>query len=206
MPRAGLTRKIVVEQAALFADEHGYEQLTLAALAKRAGVALPSLYKHVAGLDALKAELGLLATRELAEVMSKAAVGRARGDALRTVAVAYRAYVLEHPGRYAASVRAVGPEDALADERQAAAAEAVDVIFAVLDGYGIAGDEVVDAARAVRSALHGFAVIESAGGFGIPREIDRSFSAMVDGLDRALRSWTPSAERASSPATDTSEA
>ncbi|NEE02660.1 TetR/AcrR family transcriptional regulator [Phytoactinopolyspora halotolerans] len=189
MPRAGLTRPIVVEQAAQLADEHGYDQLTLAALAKRVGVALPSLYKHVAGLDALKAELSLQAIGELAEAMQRAAVGRSRGDALRAVAAAYRAYVLEHPGRYAATVRVAGSADELAAERRAAADDAAQVLFAVLAGYGITGDHLVDAARALRSALHGFAAIESTGGFGLPRDIDRSFDAMVDGLDRALSSW-----------------
>lgn len=189
MPRAGLTRQIVVDAAAILADDVGYDELTLAALAKRLGVALPSLYKHVAGLEAVKAELGLLATRELGEALGRAGVGRAQGDALRGVAAAYRSYVTQHPGRYAATVRAVAPDDHLAAERLAASEVAVGVLFAVLEGYGLTGPDLVDAARAVRSSLHGFSVLENAGGFGLPRDVSRSFDALVDGLDTALRSW-----------------
>ncbi|GAB3952288.1 hypothetical protein GCM10027614_55720 [Micromonospora vulcania] len=49
MPRVGLNQQTVVREAARLADEVGYQQLTLAALAGRLGVALPSLYKHVRG-------------------------------------------------------------------------------------------------------------------------------------------------------------
>ncbi|MEV1143797.1 TetR family transcriptional regulator, partial [Micromonospora sp. NPDC049799] len=53
MPRAGLTPQTVVRAAADLADEVGLDRLTLAAVAARLGVALPSLYKHVRGADAL---------------------------------------------------------------------------------------------------------------------------------------------------------
>jgi hypothetical protein len=39
----------------------------------------------------------------------------------------------------------------------------------------------------VRSALHGFAVLETGGGFGIKLDLDASFEQMVDVLDRGLR-------------------
>lgn len=194
MPRVGLSTAVVVAAAATVADQVGYDRLTLAAVARRFGVALPSLYKHVRGLDGLRAELAVLATQELGEAMAKATVGKARGDALRGVARAYRGYALEHPGRYAATVRATAPDDDKALERMAAADQALVVVAAVLEGYGLSGEELVDAARTLRSALHGFTSLESAGGFGLPRDVDRSFEAMVDGLDAALLSWRSPAQ------------
>lgn len=186
---AGLSRERVVREAARIADASGFETLTLAAVAKSFGVAVPSLYKHVENLDALRAELALLAVRELTDRMRRAAVGRARGEALAALARAYRSYVQEHPGRYAATVRAVHAEDPLAPQRLKALEEALEVVFAVLRGFGLEGDELVDAARMLRSAMHGFALLEAAGGFGIPREVDRSFEAMVRALEAALASW-----------------
>ncbi len=59
----------------------------------------------------------------------------------------------------------------------------------MLDGYGLAGDDLVDATRVLRSALHGFVSLESAGGFGIPQDVDRSFDRVVQSLDAAFRSW-----------------
>jgi len=184
-----LSRERVVEAAVRLADEEGFDALSLAAVARVFGVAVPSLYKHVESLDALRAEVALVAVRELTDRMRRAAVGRARGEALRALARACRAYVREHPGRYAATVRAVGPDDPLAAERRAALDEALEVIYAVLRGYGIEGEDLVDAARALRSAIHGFALLEAAGGFGLPRDVDRSYEAMVDAFDAMLERW-----------------
>ena len=69
----------------------------------------------------------------------------------------------------------------------AAGEKAVGAFFAILRGYGIDGDDLVDATRAVRSALHGFVVLENGGGFGLPRDVDRSFDRLVTLLDRGLQ-------------------
>jgi AcrR family transcriptional regulator len=186
MPRAGLTPQRVVEEAAAVADAAGLDRLTLAAVAERCGVALPSLYKHVRGLDGLRRDLAVLAVRELAATVSRAAVGRAGSDALHAIADAYRAYATAHPGRYAASVRAPTPGDA---EHLAAAAAAQTVFSAVLAGYGITGPDAIDAIRGLRAAMHGFVALEEAGGFGMPQSVDASYARLVDALDTALSTW-----------------
>ena len=53
-PRAGVDRARVVEVAAKLADEVGLEALTLAQVAARLNVKLPSLYNHVDGLPGLR--------------------------------------------------------------------------------------------------------------------------------------------------------
>ncbi|MEV1331559.1 WHG domain-containing protein [Micromonospora costi] len=186
MPRAGLNQQTVVREAARLADDVGYDQLTLAALAGRLGVALPSLYKHVRGADALAQKLSALATAELATELTTAAVGRAGVDALRAIASAYRAYARQHPGRYPATQRVPDPTD---PEHVTAGERAVGAIYAVLHGYGLTGDEAVDAARVLRSALHGFVSLEAAGGFGLPRDVDRSYEQLIVAMDTAFRSW-----------------
>ncbi|WFE51608.1 TetR/AcrR family transcriptional regulator [Micromonospora sp. WMMD1155] len=186
MPRVGLNQQTVVREAARLADEVGYQQLTLAALAGRLGVALPSLYKHVRGADALAQKLSALATAELATALTTAAAGRAGGDALRAMADAYRDYAHRHPGRYPATQRVPDPTD---PEHVEAGERAVGAIFAVLRGYGLTGDDAVDATRALRSALHGFVALEAAGGFGLPRELDRSYHRLVAAMDISFRSW-----------------
>ncbi len=193
MPRAGLSEERVVEEAARLADEVGYEALTLAGVAASFGVRLPSLYKHVKGLDALRGLVAVLAVRELAEELGRAAVGKSGNAALRALADAYRSYARHHPGRYAATLRA--PESG--DDALRAASEAVlQIVFAVLDGYGLSGADLVDATRVLRSTLHGFVSLESAGGFGIPQDVDRSFDRVVASLDAAFRSWSSGATRA----------
>jgi AcrR family transcriptional regulator len=75
LPRLGLTHHRVVEQAAEVADEAGLDRLTLAAVAKRLGISLPGLYKHIDSLDSLKRDLAVLGVQELTAAMSAAAVG-----------------------------------------------------------------------------------------------------------------------------------
>jgi AcrR family transcriptional regulator len=184
MPRAGLSPAAVVGAAADLADAHGLDAVTLAAVAGAVGVRTPSLYNHVGGLDDVRRGVALTALRELGDALRDAAVGRAADDALVAFARAYRAYARAHPGRYAAVQRAPAADDA---ELAAAGARAVDALLAVLAGYGLAADDAIHAARAVRSALHGFVALEAGGGFGIPVDLDESFDRMVAALARGLR-------------------
>jgi AcrR family transcriptional regulator len=187
MPRAGLTPASVITEAASLADEVGYDRLTLAALAARLGVAVPSLYKHVDGLDAVRRGVAVLAVRELGAALDAGLAGAEGGDPgarLRALAHAYRAFARAHPGRYAATVRAAAPDD----REHAAASDAVlRTVIAVLAERGLRGDDAIDATRALRAALHGFVSLEAAGGFGLPRDVPRSFDRMADWLDRGLR-------------------
>jgi AcrR family transcriptional regulator len=178
----------VVREAELLVDEVGFEQLTLAAVAARLTVRLPSLYKHVDSLGALRAELSVRSTREFAAVLSRATAGRSRHDAVRELARAYRRWALAHPGRYAATVRAPDPANA---EALAAADAAVRAVLAALEGYGLGGDDLIDETRSLRAALHGFVALETAGGFGMPQSIEKSFERHVDNLVAALEAPVP---------------
>ncbi|MCU1493763.1 MAG: TetR family transcriptional regulator [Acidimicrobiaceae bacterium] len=186
MPRAGLTETRVVEEAERLADEVGLSKLTLATLADRLGVRQPSLYKHVTGMDGLKRSIALGAKRELGEVLGRAAVGRARGDAVVSLSHAYRAWAKQHPGRYEAAQRAPLPGDV---EDEQASNDVVRVASDVMAGYELRDDDAVDAIRALRSALHGFVTLETGGGFALPVDIDRSFDRLVSGLALAFSRW-----------------
>ncbi len=185
MPRAGLTPAVVVETGAALADEVGFEGLTMGLLAKRLGVRTPSLYKHVGSLDALRRGIAVHTAREIGEVVTRSAVGRSGPDAIHAFADAYRRWALDHPGRYAASVRA--PDD---DEHRRVADESIRALFDVLAGFGLRGARGADAARALRSAIHGFASLESAGGFGLPRDVNRSYRFLVETVIAGLQGRT----------------
>ncbi|MGA2828183.1 MAG: TetR-like C-terminal domain-containing protein [Streptosporangiaceae bacterium] len=191
MPRAGLNTDRVVAEAAELADEAGPDHLTLAALAARLGVRQPSLYKHVASLDSLRQLIAKRAKAEFADVLGRAAIGRARDDALVAMAHAWRAWALDHPGRYQIGQRAPAPGDV---DHQAVADRFVAVMTAVMAGYGLDGDDAIDAVRAFRSALHGFVSLEASGGFGMPVSVDRSFGRLVHALVVALSSWSDASE------------
>lgn len=192
MPRAGLNAAGVVRAAANLADADGLDALTLARIAASVGVRTPSLYNHVDGLDDVRRGVALVGLREIGEALRDAAVGRAGDDALTAMAHAYRAYARAHPGRYAATQRAPAAGD---DEMADAARGSVGVVLAILRGYGLEGDDAIHAARAVRSALHGFVALETGGGFGIPVDLDESFDRMVAALARGLRDGAPATSR-----------
>jgi AcrR family transcriptional regulator len=183
MARAGLDTGAVVAAAAELADAEGLEAVTLARLAANLGVRSPSLYAHIDGLGDLRRRLAVRGTRELAAELQTAAAGRAGGDALAAIAEAYRAYARVHPGTYAALQRAPDRGDAQA---AGAAASVVEVVLAVLRGYGLEGDDAIHAARIVRSALHGFVTLETGRGFGLPLALDDSYGRLVEVLNRGL--------------------
>jgi AcrR family transcriptional regulator len=187
VPRSGLTQTRVIEEAERIADEIGLSSLTLAALAQRLGVRQPSLYKHISGMEGLRRSIAIRAKNELAGVLGRAAVGRARGDAIASMSHAYRTWALEHPGRYAATQRAPAPGD-VDDER--ATSGVVQIAFDVMAGYDLRDDDAVDAIRALRAGLHGFVTLEAGQGFGMPVDVDRSFDRLVAGLATAFTTWS----------------
>lgn len=179
MPRAGLTRDRVAEEAAVLADEVGLAKLTLAALAVRLGVRQPSLYKHIDSLAGLHRDIAVHAKRELGDVLARTSVGRSGADAISTMSHAYRNWALQHPARYAASNLMPAPGDI---EDEAVSVSAIQVVSDVLTAYHLEGDDAVDAIRAFRSTLHGFVSYELAGAFRWSADVDRSFERLVRGF------------------------
>ncbi len=175
MPRAGLNRNAVVDIAMTVVDEEGPEMVTLAAVAKRAGVATPSLYKHVENVAVLRSLLARRAMVELAERLGDAAMGRSGDDAVGALMHAYRSYVVDHPARYH-TIPAQPKDDPLLAEP---ADRTLDMVLAALRAYDLSGEDLIHAARCLRSAVHGFAVLEAAGGFGLPADLDTSYHRLV---------------------------
>lgn len=151
-------------------------------------MAVPSLYKHVEGLPALRREVSLLAIRELGEALARALIDVPERERLRALAAAFRTFAREHLGRYAATVRAPSTED---DEWSAASEAVLRTVLEGLAGYRLAGDEAIHGIRVVRAALHGFVSLETLGGFGLPQEVEGSFERLVGILDAGLRARRP---------------
>jgi len=186
VPRAGLTRARVVEEAALMVDEVGLHGLTLAALAERLGIRQPSLYKHIDSMAGLQRDIAVRAKRELGEVLARAAVGRSGAAAIRSMSHAYRDWARAHPARYGASQRMPSAGDT---EDEAVSLAGIQVIADVLTAYELQGDDAIDAIRAFRSTLHGFLSLETTGSFAMSANIDRSFERLVRGFTVALSQW-----------------
>ncbi|MEE3920698.1 TetR family transcriptional regulator [Micromonospora sp. BRA006-A] len=76
MARAGLNRGRLIQAGAELADEVGFDQVTVSALARRFGVTVASLYSHVRSSHDLRVGIALLAP-ELADEAADALAGRA---------------------------------------------------------------------------------------------------------------------------------
>ncbi|NQX13081.1 WHG domain-containing protein [Microbacteriaceae bacterium VKM Ac-2855] len=185
MPRAGLDAAAVTEAGASLADEIGLDRLTMSLVAERLGVKAPSLYKHVDGLAALTHRIAVLGATEVGDALRDAMQGVAGRDALSAAAHTLRGYVKEHPGRYAATTgaRPTGDDDPLAS----ALGRTLASLEAVLHGYPVGEAEKLHALRMLRSILHGFATLDSAGAFQIDSDVDDSFTWMIGFLDQGLR-------------------
>ncbi|MGW0286110.1 TetR/AcrR family transcriptional regulator [Streptomyces sp. NPDC003236] len=186
MARAGLTVDRIVVAAAELADEAGFGNVSLSALARRFGVKDASLYSHVRNLNDLRSRLALHAGGELIDRIADAVAGRAGRDALTAFAGAYRAYALEHPGRYAATQIQI-------DQSLVAGSPALrrtaEITYGMLRAYGLAEPDLTDAVRLLRSTFHGYCVLESTGGFGAPRDVRASWDKAVEALHIALTHW-----------------
>ncbi len=182
----GLNPDRVVAAAAEIADKDGLDELTLALLAERLGIRVPSLYKHVDGLDDLRNRLAGVGMAALANAVSRAAEGRHGRDALVSIAQAYRRFARLHPGQYQALSRPVRPATPQAEEGQ----RIVEILDRVVGDYKLTGDDAVHAVRSIRAALHGFVSLEAAGGYGRSATVEASFYSMIAMIDRGLGGWT----------------
>ncbi|MFE2067952.1 TetR/AcrR family transcriptional regulator [Streptomyces sp. NPDC059467] len=187
MARAGITADRLVAAAAEMADEVGFEQVSLSALARRFGVKDASLYSHVRSLQDLRHRLALLAGGEMIDGIATAVAGLSGKDALAAYAGAYRAYALAHPGRYAATQIRVDPT--LVDPDAPAMRRTVEITYGMLRGYGLAEPDLTDAVRLLRAAFHGYCALEAGGGFNAPRDVRASWDRAIDALHIALEHW-----------------
>jgi AcrR family transcriptional regulator len=183
MPRAGLTPTVIAQAAAALVDRDGTSALSVTRVADELGVRPPSLYNHIDGLDGLERLVSLDGVDRLADACRAAVMGRAGDDALHGLARAYRAFAHAHPGVYPLTQRA-RPGDA---EYEVRAARVLEPVLALLTGYRLPDAERIHAARALRSALHGFVALEQADGFGLDVDVDASFDWMLGMVERGLR-------------------
>ena len=184
--RAGLTTSVLIQAGADMADELGFEQVTLSALARRFDVKVASLYSHLKNSADLKVRLALLALDELADRASEAIAGRSGKDALVALANAYRNYGQAHPGRFVAARYPLSDADAAASS----GVKLSRMLGAVLRGYGLDDTEQTHAIRFLGSVFLGYTTLESAGGFAHTAvEAQISWERTLDALDLSLRHW-----------------
>lgn len=177
MARKGLNAEAVVAAAADLAEKIGFSNLNLLDLAGVLEIKSASLYNHIANLDELKEQVGLLATVRLKNCLMAAVADKHREEAIMALANAYRGFVKEYPELYKAYialhfVKGQEPEKILLG--------IVEDLFQVLSGYDLTETQTIHWERVLRSTLHGFVVFESAGYFvRRPADLNETFKLAV---------------------------
>jgi AcrR family transcriptional regulator len=176
MAKHRVTRALVVEAAARHVNIYGFAALTLAPIAAELGVKIPSLYNHVNGLDALQAALAGYGAQALFLRCQDAPIGRGGADALLAIAEAYRSYIILNAGTYAATLH---PQRQPNPELAQANLALTELLERILIPFELSAADRIHVLRGLRSIVHGFATLESAGGFGLPIDMNASFQTIV---------------------------
>lgn len=183
--RQRLNRNVVIDMAAAVADAEGIDAVSLQRIANDAGVKQPALYRHVSGIEELWKLLALRARHLLAADLREAIIGTSREESVSAVAHAWRRFVKVHPGLYSATDRVASVGDS---EIEKSLQEVIDALVQAVNGFALTDSQRGHCARSLRSALHGFCVLEKDLGHPEPYAVDESLENLVSLLCRGFES------------------
>ncbi len=183
MPKQRVNLNEVTLTALMLIDRDTLDALSLSAVAAELGIRPSALYTYFDSLDDLRYTVAVQATTNLTADLRNAAVGQAGNDAIAALAYTYRGFANDHPGQYAATL---SPPRTSSDELANASNELTDVFARVIANYGHEGEGAVHAARAARSAIHGFVALEAGQGLDGHTNSDASFDHLITAVINGL--------------------
>ncbi|MGJ8621746.1 MAG: TetR-like C-terminal domain-containing protein [Yoonia sp.] len=162
-------------------ETDGPDALGISSVAAELKIRPASMYNHVASAEALANAVALAGHRRVLAALDTASEGLADPrEHLRTLAYSVRRWAAENKGLYGHLARV---EPNYGDEETAAVLHGILSLFdQPLKALGISNDQRVHAMRAIRSAIHGFVLLELSGQFQLQEAPDDSFRWMVDSL------------------------
>jgi AcrR family transcriptional regulator len=186
----GDLRAALVSAAMELLEESGERELSLRAVARRAGVSPAAPYRHYADREALVSAVAGLGYRELAERLAAAHPSPSTPEQLASVAIAYVQFALERPALF--RIMFGEPCDRDNDERVAATAAVSAYVHSIAQRtFPGADDEAL--ATAIWALVHGLAFLHLDG------KLDSSSpSAVADRVTAAVQAVL-SAPRADAP-------
>src|ERR1700736_1192610 len=187
----GDLRAALVQAAMELLEESGETELSLRAVARRAGVSAAAPYRHYADREALVSAVAAVGYRELAERLAAAHPSPSTPDELASVAVAYVQFALDRPALF--RIMFGEPCDRDNDERVAATA-AVSLYVREIVGRSFPQADAAALATAIWALVHGLAFLFLDG------KLDaRTPSAVADPVTAAIQALLP-APSADTPA------
>lgn len=186
MPRQQkISKTEIIEKVLFLTDKKGAETFTVQGLARGLGIKAPSLYNHVSGLSSLRQAVSARVHADLTEAIKARVGSKAGSNAIFALSKAYRQYAKRYPGRY--RLVTAFPSRRSRDWNTFFLGLR-DIFFEAFKDYGLNERDTRSAARALRSMLHGFVVLELNGGWSQVVDMDSSFNDCISLFTTALES------------------
>lgn len=180
MGRKGVNRERIILAAAELSQEKGFHQLSVLDLAEKLEIKSASIYNHFANLEEIEQALGDYAVCELIRELQAAIEGKVRAEAIRAVAQAYVTFAREHSALYKAFMAS---HMIRKQEIEKNIRTVVFIIFEAFNTYELTEEQCVHWGRIMRSMLHGFSAVESAGWFShLPYEISDTIYMGIENI------------------------
>jgi AcrR family transcriptional regulator len=190
----GDLRAALVRAAMDLLEEGGEAELSLRAVARRAGVSAAAPYRHYDDREALVSAVAAIGYRELAERLAAAHPSPSTPDELASVAVAYVQFALERPALF--RIMFGEPCDRDSDERVAATAAVSLYVRGIVERtFPQADSEAL--ATAVWALVHGLAFLHLDGKLdaAAPTEVAARITAAIHALLTATNIGPDAADR-----------
>jgi len=184
MARAGLDRNLIIEKAAVLANEVGLENITLKLIAEEFGIQTPSLYNHIKSLEEVKKGLMLYGWKQLEKELLLAVAGVSGYDAMRAMCYAFYEYATNNPGVFNAMLWYNKFQD---EDTQNATKQLFVIYFKIMGTLNLSDETINHLIRTFRGFLEGFALLVNNGAFGNPISIRESFDLSIEVLLNGIK-------------------
>ena len=179
-----ITRDLVLDRAWDLIAEEGWSEFRLAKLAEILGIRTPSLYNHIQDMEEIRREMKrrsmqLLGDRLSLKIKNQNSVENRISDFLNV----YRSFAKTHPEFYPLTIESTE----LDPELKPLGDRFLDLCMEVFR-FPVLDESAVHKIRILRSLLHGFIVLEEAGGFGRKESVEDSFRKITESLESG-RLW-----------------
>ncbi|MGE8722091.1 TetR/AcrR family transcriptional regulator [Leptospira terpstrae] len=179
-----ITRDMVLDRAWDLIAEEGWNEFRLSKLAESLGIRTPSLYNHIQDMEEIRREMKRRSMQMLGDRLSLKLKTSATGsERIFEFLNAYRSFAKSHPQFYPLTIESTE----LDPELKPLGDRFLDLCLEVFR-FPVLDESAVHKIRILRSLLHGFIVLEEAGGFGRKESIEESFKKITESLESG-RLW-----------------
>lgn len=174
-----VTKQRIIDVTFELIKEKSLYQLTLNDVATKLCIKPPSLYNHLQGIDHLYTWLLEYAVEQLSKVLTQAAIGVSKEEALRRVAHAYFEFSNEFPEMMGAIENPLLSHDQVILDTKATI---VDLLRKILSAYQLNDDQMIHVIRGLRSYLFGFSMLQQQSLFQLDVSVKDSFDYGLEAL------------------------